>query len=46
MESKTNKLLKQVVNDPAANVNQLNTLIPALIAASSDTPQQVAEAVG
>jgi hypothetical protein len=46
MESKTNKVLKQVINDPAANVNQLNTLIPALIAGFSEAPQQVAEAVG
>jgi hypothetical protein len=46
MELKTNRLLKQVVNDPAANVNQLNTLIPALIAGFSEAPQQVAEAVG
>ena len=46
MESKTNKLLKLVINDPAANVNQLNTLIPALIAGFSEAPQQVAEAVG
>ena len=46
MESKTNKLLKQVIKDPAANVNHLNTLIPALIDSFSEAPQQVAEAVG
>ena len=46
MESKTNKLLKQVIKDPAANVNHLNTIIPALIDSFSEAPQQVAEAVG
>jgi hypothetical protein len=46
MESKTNKVLKLVINDPAANVNQLNTLIPALIAGFSEEPQEVAEAAG
>jgi hypothetical protein len=38
MESKTNKVLKLVINDPAANVNQLNTLIPALIAGFLEAP--------
>jgi hypothetical protein len=46
MDGKTNKLLKQIIADPATNVNQLNMLLPALIAGFSKSPQQVSEAFG
>ena len=46
MDGKTNKLLKQIIADPATNVNQLNMLLPTLIAGFNKSPQQVSEAFG
>jgi hypothetical protein len=46
MDAKTTKLLRQVVSDPASNVNTLNSLLPALISSFSSSPQEVSEGFG
>jgi len=46
MDPKTTKLLKQVVTDPATNVNQLNQLLPAMISAFAKAPKEVSDGFG
>jgi hypothetical protein len=43
MESKTAKVMKLVITDPASNVNQINQLFPALISAFSKAPKEVSK---